>query len=233
MPNTISISEGLGQILLDKGAKLIGFGDMKGISNSHMSYGAAVAVPVPVSIVEGIQEGPTKEYYDMYYELNAKLNEIISAGAKYLEQQGYQAIAQTTDTVAWEDEWQTKLPHKTVATRAGLGWIGKSCLLVTPEYGSAIRISSLITDAPLVCNEPIVASKCGKCKICVEACPANALSGALWEPGVKREELFQKEICKKKQMELMKQRTGIETDLCGKCFVVCPYTQKYIKMRNR
>ena len=44
---------------------------------------------------------------------------------------------------------QTALPHKTIATRAGIGWIGKSALLVTAKYGSAIRLSSILTDTPI------------------------------------------------------------------------------------
>ena len=43
-----------------------------------------------------------------------------------------------------------------------------------------------------------------------------------------RETLFDKDTCYKKQVELMRQRTGIEADLCGKCFVVCPYTRRYL-----
>lgn len=87
-------------------------------------------------------------------------------------------------------DYRSVLPHKTVATRAGIGWIGKNCLLVTREYGSAIRLSSLLTDAPLHGNDPIDKSLCGTCHKCVDACPAAALTGKLWHAGTLREELF-------------------------------------------
>ena len=66
------------------------------------------------------------------------------------------------------------------------------------------------------------------CDACVRLCPAGALWGKLWKTGMEREQLFQREICKKTQIERMKANTGIETDLCGLCFAVCPYTEKYL-----
>lgn len=128
-----------------------------------------------------------------------------------------------------DENWCTPLPHKTVATRAGLGWIGKSCLLVTKRYGSAVRISSLQTDAPLPAGEPVNESLCGKCGICVQKCPAKALTGTLWNTSTVREDLLRKEDCQNTQIQRMKQATGIDTDLCGLCFAICLYTQKYLK----
>ena len=65
--------------------------------------------------------------------------------------------------------------------------------------------------------------------VCVSRCPGHALHGALWEVGVSREQLLDKEACKQSQLRRMKEATGIETDLCGLCFAVCPYTQRYLK----
>ena len=45
---------------------------------------------------------------------------------------------------------------------------------------------------------------------------------------MEREQLLDRTACKKKQVELMLSRTGIEQDLCGKCFAVCPYTRSYL-----
>lgn len=222
------LTKALEDVLQEAGAALVGFADMSGMSGAQLPYGVAVALPVPKHIVRQIEDGPTKDYYDMYYELNGRLNEIVTAGSEFLRTEGYEAFPQTTDNVVIDEDWCTRLPHKTVAARAGLGWIGKNCLLVTPEYGSAIRISSLLTNAVMTCAKPIVSSKCGNCCICEKACPAQAIKGQLWEAGMPREALFEKEICKEKQIELMEKRTGIRTDLCGKCFVVCPYTRRYV-----
>ena len=41
-----------------------------------------------------------------------------------------------------------------------------------------------------------------------------------------RDEIVNAEKCMNKQLELMKSRTGLDFDLCGKCFVVCPYAEE-------
>lgn len=233
MQNISLLKKDLFSMLKKKGAKLMGVADLTGIVKESLQTGISVAVPVPKHIVRDLQAAPTKEYYDAYYSLNAQLDEIVTSGAEFLTEQGYHAQANTTNVVKADEDWRTPLPHKTVATRAGLGWIGKSCLLVTREYGSAVRLSSLLTDAPLPFDSPVNESHCGKCAVCVNHCPAKALTGTLWTPKTERETLFHKEDCKKMQIQRMKQATGIETDLCGLCFAVCPYTQKYLKEEQR
>lgn len=223
------ITEKLRSILHASGAVLTGFADMHDIAASILPYAACVAIPIPVNIVQEIEEGPTLAYWDTYNSLNAKLNEIVTRGAEYLQSLGYAAIPVTTGYAQQDEQRRTPLPYKTVATRAGMGWIGKSCLLVTPEYGSAIRMSTLLTDAPLQCGTPIKHSKCGKCELCKKHCPADALTGTLWHEDIEREQLFLVEACVDIIKKRMKERTGIEATLCGKCFVVCPYTRKYIR----
>lgn len=228
MHTSTNITEDLFRLLREKGAKLIGIADLSGIAEGTLTTGISVAVPVPRHIVRDLQDSPTKEYYDAYYSLNEQLNHIVSSGAEFLKGCGYQAFANTTKAVRIDDNWSTPLPHKTVATRAGIGWIGKNCLLVTKEYGSAIRLSSLLTDAPLPAAQPINQSLCGACSVCVESCPGKALTGKSWDAQKTRTELFHKEICKETQIRRMKQATGIETDLCGLCFAVCTYTKRYL-----
>lgn len=223
------ISEKLEKILKDNGAVLVGFGDMREIETCSYPSGIWVAIPIPIHIMEEIQDGPTKAYGEMYHIMNKKLDEIVIKGAEFLKEKGYQAYAQTTSVVERGKEDRTRIPHKTVATRAGMGWIGKSCLLITPEYGSGIRMSTILTDAPLICNKPINESKCGACSRCVDACPAQALKGTLWNTCVDRDEIVNHEMCAKKAKEQMVKNAGIEMDICGKCFVVCPYTRKYMK----
>ena len=121
---------------------------------------------------------------------SAELN-CYTKGAEFLTRNGYHAQANTTKVVKANEDWRTPLPHKTVATRAGLGWIGKNCLLVTREYGSAVRLSSLLTDAPLPSDVPVTESYCGNCTVCVSRCPAKALTGTLWTPETGREQLPQ------------------------------------------
>jgi epoxyqueuosine reductase QueG len=125
------------------------------------------------------------------------------------------------------------LPHKTVASRAGIGWIGKCALLVTARYGSMIRLSSILTNAPFDGSEPIDESKCGGCGACVFACPAGAVSGELWRAGVEREVFFDAVKCRKTAKERAALGFGGNATICGKCIEVCPYTRSYLNEESK
>jgi len=66
------------------------------------------------------------------------------------------------------------LSDRAVAERAGLGWVGKNCALITPEFGSWVYLGELVTNLPLPPDQP-VEEGCGDCNICVDACPTGAL----------------------------------------------------------
>jgi len=222
----------LREYLKNLGASLVEFADLSNIdasSRSDMAYGIAFAIKIKPSIILGINEGPTKEYYEEYNKINKTLDNITVSCVKYINNQGYNTIGQTSTYVTSNDNLTTPLPHKTVATRAGVGWIGKNSLLITPEYGSAIRISSVLTDMPLITSDPINESKCGQCNKCVEACPASAIKGMLWNVKVSRDELLNPLKCREKARELLNKKIGIESAICGKCIEVCPITRQYIK----
>ncbi|MCH3951037.1 MAG: 4Fe-4S binding protein [Acidaminococcus sp.] len=252
MADAKALKEELFSLLKSKGAALVGAGSLEGITlnegmfpddnarllrqafeEKKLKIGVSVAVPVPASIVKDLKTAPTKEYRDAYFALNHELDEIVKAGENFLCTKGFLAFANSTDRVHKNEDNRTPLPHKTVATRAGIGWIGKNCLLVTPQYGCAVRISSLLTNAPLPLNEPIETSRCGSCRRCVEACPAGALKGTLWKEGVERAAIFDWPKCRQKQLERMIAATGIHQALCGLCFAVCPFTQKYLQQNRK
>lgn len=228
----MDLTQELKELLFQSGADLAGIGNLKGVKECGYPTGIAVAAAVPKNIVYDLQNAPTKAYHAMYYTLNNKLNEIVLMGEKFLRDRGFEAYAQTTERVEIAQNRVSKIPHKTVATRAGLGWIGKNGLLVTETYGSAVRLSSLLTNAPLKCDRQVDSSLCGACCLCVKNCPAGALHGTLWEAGMERERIVDVESCYEKQTEIMFKTTGIETDLCGKCFAVCRYTQKYLNTNS-
>lgn len=218
--------------LLNKGASLVGFGDLKDISpdqRNGMRYGISIAVALNPSIINNIKAGPTLEYYEEYKRVNNYLNSLVEYAGKILKDFGYDSILKTTSEVVIEpNSYRTILPHKTVATRAGLGWIGKSALLVTEEFGSAIRISSLLTNAPLKAGNPINESRCGDCNECKLACPAKAPLGENWNITMQRESFFNAIECHNKAKE-KSDMVGIDATICGKCIEVCPWTKKYLK----
>jgi epoxyqueuosine reductase len=231
--NTLnSITENLRHALLTRGADLVGVGSLTELpaeTRSDLPTGVCVAVRFPKEVIRGITAGPTRAYYDQYNALNEKLDELVTFGAETLQALGYQAIAQTRAYVnQFATDFTSLLPHKTVATRAGLGWIGKSALLVTEQFGAMIRLSSILTDAPLMTDQPINQSRCGECRACTDACPASAISGELWTAGIKRDALFDAAACRQTARALARQGFGVEVTLCGKCIEVCPYTSRYL-----
>ncbi|MDR0813872.1 MAG: epoxyqueuosine reductase [Oscillospiraceae bacterium] len=219
--------------LLQRGADLAGVGSLAELPpdvRENLPFGICVAVKYPKAVIRGISDMPTQEYYDWYNRLNEKLDGLVVFGAELLSAQGYRAVAQTREHVGFgETEYNTPLPHKTVATRAGIGWIGKSALLVTEKYGSMVRISSILTDAPLDAAAPINASRCGDCLVCTNACPGGAVSGKVWAVGMRREEFFNPVACRAAARARAAQGFGGEATVCGRCIAVCPYTQRYLE----
>lgn len=219
--------------LIRLGADLVGIGDITILPADvriNMTYGIAVAVAIDPNVINGIENGPTLEYYDSYNNLNIKLDEIVSLGAQYIQSLGYDAIAQTTSEISkTETDYSTVLPHKTVATRAGIGWIGKNAMLVTKEFGSAIRISAILTNACLEADRPINESKCKDCMRCKEECPGEAISGKNWNIASYRDMFFDPIKCRRAARSITKQLLNIEKTLCSKCVYVCPYTQAYVR----
>lgn len=222
-------------VLVNHGADLVGIGDLTQVPEDQrygLPIGISVAVKYPKEIIQGISELPTLEYKQWYDSLNEKLDQIVTTGAEFLKEHGYQAVAKNRAQVGgYGADCTTELPHKTVATRAGLGWIGKCALLVTEQYGSMVRLSSILTDAPLETAEPVNQSKCGSCTACRDACPALAIYGTAWEPGLERHVLFDYQRCKETAQIRCLKGFGQRVDLCGKCIEVCPYTKRYINSK--
>lgn len=223
----MELTEELLALLRENGAVLAAAGDMRGVENCAYPAGVAVAIPMPRDVVRSLPETPTKEYLAAYSEINAVLDALVAAGETFLQKRGYKAFAQSLSRIKANADRRTAVPHKTVAARAGLGWIGKNCLLVNPKYGSALMLSSLLTDAPLRCAEPIETSRCGGCSRCVDACPAHALRDTLWSAGMPRGEIADVEACAKKRGEIMRAQ-NLTRPMCGRCIGVCTYTQKYL-----
>lgn len=67
-----------------------------------------------------------------------------------------------------------ELVDRAVAERAGIGWSGKNCSIITPEFGSYVYIGEMITNIPFEHDSPIE-DRCGDCRKCLDACPTGAL----------------------------------------------------------
>ncbi|MCK8827450.1 tRNA epoxyqueuosine(34) reductase QueG [Natroniella acetigena] len=101
---------------------------------------------------------------DYHQVLGEKLEQLI----EFLQQETGQQI----EAVKFSDTGPTV--DRALARRAGIGWQGKNCNIIHPQYGSWIFLGGFITDLELEIDSPIE-GKCGDCRKCIEACPTGAL----------------------------------------------------------
>ncbi|MCL2494063.1 MAG: 4Fe-4S binding protein [Oscillospiraceae bacterium] len=210
---------------------LIGFADLSEIDEDArrgVRYGVSVAMEL--TVLPSTSEEASLAYYDEYRRVSAALREASAFLAEQIQARGYSARS------LWlldkqDEDFRTPLPFKTLATRAGLGWIGKSAALVTRVYGSAVRLGGVLTDMPFETGAPINESLCGDCMECVRHCPGNAIKGNHWSLHTDRDVLLDAHACKRAVVERGK-ALGKTEGACGICIAVCPFTKKYFSGRQ-
>jgi epoxyqueuosine reductase len=212
---------------------LWGAADLRDISTptdqtgKEFPFAISLVIPVNPKIMGSIQKGPNQAYAEEYTRVNLHINELSHALATEITERGFQsrplAASERYDPVGIKGDF----PHKTAATRAGLGWIGLHCQLITRPFGSWVRLGTVFTDMEFPCGSPVKENLCGNCRICVDACPAKALKGKKWYPGLAREEIMDARACDLWKKEYFFQCH--EGDVCGICSAVCPYGQKVLK----
>ena len=228
----MSFSNKLKKFLLKNGADEVGFANINNFTlKNKLNIGVVFYITYPKEIIRRMVNAPTQEYVDELVSLNTRLDALGMKCEEYLIENGYEAYAQTKKRLGTDfgENNSFELPHKTIATRAGLGWIGKSALFTTLKYGSALRLSSVLTNAPLDVGIPITKSKCGKCMECKNACLGGAISGKEWNYKLKRNDFYDDKKCEKYALKISYENLGKEDTVCGKCIFACPHTQKYIK----
>ena len=222
----------LARQLLAQGASLVGFADLREIPSAareNLPAAISIAVAIDPFIIAGLKSGPTVMYHSEYHRINSMLNSLAHAAADYLQLHGSRAITLPADDIGYDPATlAVRLPHKTAATRAGLGWIGKCSLLVTELYGSAVRLATVLTDANLPAGTPVNESRCGDCFACRDACPGGAASGVNWEVGRPRDTFFNAYVCNRTAGHNAT-RAGFEEIICGVCIAICPWTRRYIE----
>lgn len=228
------IEEEIIRILTEEGAGFIHFTDITELpweQNKGLPRALSFGIPLTPSYVQKVKEIPdyvqtiiaqNQTGEDEFSLKEFKAGELADRIAGMLVSEGHRAYSLSDNnviaTLAWDAEnLRTLLPQKTVAVIAGAGWIGKNNLLITPAYGPALTLGTVLTDAPLttVCTQPMEC-RCGTCRRCADICPTGAIYGKTWEKHIPREERIDVHRC----------------TTCLKCLVHCPYTQKYLKRRG-
>jgi len=227
-----SLSGELKEYLLNEGASVVGFGDLNELplpDRYGYRFGVSFGIALNPEKIRAIYPGPNIEYYNEYIAVSDRLYQLAELGADFLKSKGIDALPLTKSNVIKDDSvFRSKLPFKTVATRAGLGWIGKCAFLVTEQFGPALRLGVILTNAQLEVGKPVNSSRCGKCEECKNVCPAGGVSGIDWKVGIDRDELLNAKACKAKVVE-RGEKLGLTEGTCGLCIWACPWTQRYLR----
>lgn len=228
---TNGMQDRLTKILQQEGASAVGYADISSLPAEiryGLNYAVSIAAALDATIVRRISSGPDHEYYREYKRANTLLGELGRCGVRFLEEHGCRAVPLKPTGEDFDPHtFSTALPHKTVATRAGLGWIGKSALLITKQFGASIRLTTILTDAVLETAAPVNVSRCGACDACVKACPGGAILDRNWEAGMSRDSFFNADACYR-TARAYTAALEIDASICGICIAVCPWTKKYI-----
>ncbi|MBE3588274.1 MAG: epoxyqueuosine reductase [Thermoanaerobacteraceae bacterium] len=213
--------------LLSLGATLVGFGDVsQGLAGElrHMPVAISLAIRHPMSMANLIHTTRGTVYSNRYEQVDLLLEQLQKRVVNLLRGHGYKSLAIPPDSHRQDTRFVARLyplfSHKVAATCAGLGWIGKNGLLVNETYGPCLSWATVLTNAPLeVSTTPYVSGQCGRCRRCVEACPAGAIADREW---VRDEGLvphIDADACRR-QLEKNQQLMG--EDICGLCILACP-----------
>lgn len=214
------------------GADLVGVADLKllvGIETTPVDllvpyrYAISFAVKLPNAVFEQLVDRPTPLYSQVYQQANSLLDQIAFKLCSFIEAQGGNALpipaSQPLDMV----KFTSHLSAKAVANVAGLGWQGKSLLIITPEFGPRVRLATVLTDLPLIPDYPLK-NRCGTCRACTEACVAQAIRNVNVEfHYASREEALDFSKCADKLVGEFKNLPLIEKPICGICIKVCPW----------
>jgi len=194
--------------------------------NLILKYQTAISIGVPLdtAIVDKIggQNDPLalRSYYShVYHNISPFIDEITDHIYSSLRDEGYSAWpVPATETIDTQNQYSL-FSHKMGASLAGLGWVGKSCLLITSDRGPRVRWGTVLTDAPLGVGKPME-SRCGKCVRCVEACLAGAFTGRDFILSEGREMRMSAQKCLD---FLLERRREIGVSACGQCVYICPW----------
>ncbi len=201
------------------GAAVFGVAELKEIKKNFilpkevtddLTFGVSFGVSLSRKILETVKDKPNQLYYFHYQRTNILIDTISLRISDFIQKEGFGAMPIPASQVS---DWENQLghiSHREVAFYAGLGWRGKNNLLVNKGHGALLRFGAVLTDFPLSTDKP-VENFCGECAICVELCPAGAIS----------EKGFNKELCRQKLKEFMRTEK-IGQMVCGVCVKACP-----------
>lgn len=205
------------------GGDLFGVADLRPMAqsvpedNALAKFPKAISVGIRLSDAIVDQHSPHEAiesslyWHHVYRVVSPALDFLAQGIQRELQSNGYQAFPVPASMPYNRETLKGVFSHKLAAHLAGLGWIGKSCLLITPDFGPRVRLVTVLTDAPLETGVPLD-RECGKCQACIVACPVRAFSGTEFQPADPVEARFDRQACSVYR----------RTHPCGVCVAKCP-----------
>lgn len=170
-----------------------------------------LGVRLSKSILDEIENAPTRLYFHHYRTVNAFLDQTAFKLCNYIQKKGFLALPiPASQIIDWQNQ-KAHLSHKRIGYLAGLGWIGRNNLLVNRNYGSQFRLTTVLTNMSLKIDKP-VSEDCGDCFLCIEVCPVRAIKQNPAD--------FAYLKCFEKLKEFQKQHI-VEQYICGVCVKAC------------
>lgn len=212
---------GIADLLLARDAVL----EQGGVEVAGYPYAVSMGLALLGPIVDGLLPRPGRTAAAAYRShcynvINSRLDLMASGLAGILRSRGYRAFPVPASRRVDDGRICAVFSHKLAAHLAGLGWIGKNCLLITPDRGPRVRWVSVLTDAPLKTVGQPMDQRCGDCLECVTHCPMKAFSGQPFHAGEPRSVRFDAARCDR-YFSKMREKDA-HTAVCGLCLVVCP-----------
>lgn len=225
----------------EMGADLVGVADLSLLDDLQTEpadllkpYKRAISIGVRLAdgIINPIELTPTPLYQQHYLKVNSFLDELALRVTQFIQENRGVALPIPASQVLNKQEWYSYISHKAVAIAAGIGWQGKSLLVVSPEYGPRIRLVTVLTDLSLKPDRP-ARNRCGKCTACVDACPVQAIKdvNTKWHYADRNEALFF-ERCVERVTGNAVNLPFIESPICGVCIRACPHGSKKKSRRS-
>ena len=186
----VELTEALKQMALTRGASKVGIATIKTLLGGPPSADLTYVLPEAKSAVcfalafdQNLIDPFFRKVDQESLETNKVRTHALADGialeiAAFLQQAGYKAIPQPTnfvyrrDTEDWLLYMHPPISHRYLAVRSGIGYFGYSGNIITNEYGSAIVLVSVVTDAELIPTDSLSEEEnyCDECKLCLSVC---------------------------------------------------------------
>ncbi len=201
------------------GMTLFGIADLDGLrqyvepgiekATRDLKCAVVIALRVSQAVLDTLVDSPNLLYKHHYQQVNYRLDRAALEIAEWIMEKGYEALPIPASKTMDRTQTRAHFSHRHAAVASGMGYSGRHTLVVTPQFGSQIRLATILTDIPLTSGSPLDMD-CGSCRACIEACPAKALS----------DDGFDFERCYA-ELKKFKGRWGMGQYICGVCLRVC------------